>query len=311
MIMKIDFRRLAIKYKSVIGFLLLCGIIAFVTPRFLTISNLTNVLTQVSVNAIIAVGMTFVILNNGIDLSVGSILALSGAVAAYLMKSTGNIVLSIFAALAIGTIIGALNGFLITKGKLQAFIATLATMTLLRGVTYVFTNGNPISGLNTNFTFLANNKIIGIPLPIAFMVIILAIAFYMLNQTRFGRYVYALGGSEDSARLSGISTDKIRMIVYAISGFTAAVSAIIVTSRIGSASPNAGTGFELDAIAAVVLGGTSLSGGEGSIVGTIIGALIIGVLNNGLNLMNVNPFYQSIVKGAVILLAVLLDKKNK
>jgi len=311
MIMKIDFKRLAIKYKSVIGFLLLCGIIAFVTPRFLTISNLTNVLTQVSVNAIIAVGMTFVILNNGIDLSVGSILALSGAVAAYLMKSTGNIVLSIFAALAIGTIIGALNGFLITKGKLQAFIATLATMTLLRGVTYVFTNGNPISGLNTNFTFLANNKIIGIPLPIAFMVIILAIAFYMLNQTRFGRYVYALGGSEDSARLSGISTDKIRMIVYAISGFTAAVSAIIVTSRIGSASPNAGTGFELDAIAAVVLGGTSLSGGEGSIVGTIIGALIIGVLNNGLNLMNVNPFYQSIVKGAVILLAVLLDKKNK
>ena len=311
MIMKIDFKRLAIKYKSVIGFLLLCGIIAFVTPRFLTLSNLTNVLTQVSVNAIIAVGMTFVILNNGIDLSVGSILALSGAVAAYLMKSTGNIVLSIFAALAIGTIIGALNGFLITKGKLQAFIATLATMTLLRGVTYVFTNGNPISGLNTNFTFLANNKIIGIPLPIAFMVIILAIAFYMLNQTRFGRYVYALGGSEDSARLSGISTDKIRMIVYAISGFTAAVSAIIVTSRIGSASPNAGTGFELDAIAAVVLGGTSLSGGEGSIVGTIIGALIIGVLNNGLNLMNVNPFYQSIVKGAVILLAVLLDKKNK
>ena len=309
--MTIDLKKLAIKYKSFIGFLLLCVIIAFVTPRFLTLSNLSNVFTQVSVNAIIAVGMTFVILNNGIDLSVGSILAITGAVAAYLMKSTGNILISIVISLVLGTTIGLLNGLLITKGRLQAFIATLATMTIFRGVTYVFTKGNPISGLDTNFTFLANNKIIGIPLPVVFMIIILAIAFYLLNETRFGRYVYALGGNEDSARLSGISTDKIRTIVYGISGFTAAVSAIIVTSRIGSASPNAGTGFELDAIAAVVLGGTSLSGGEGSIIGTIIGAMIIGVLNNGLNLMNVNPFYQSIVKGAVILLAVLLDKKNK
>lgn len=309
--MKSDLKKLAIKYKSFIGFLILCVVITFITPRFLTISNLRNVLTQVSVNAIIAIGMTFVILNNGIDLSVGSILAISGAVAAYLMKSTNNIVLAIVVAIAIGTGIGLINGFLITKGKLQAFIATLATMTIFRGVTYVFTNGNPISGLDTNFTFLANNKVIGIPLPVVFMIVILAIAFYFLNETRFGRYVYALGGSEDSARLSGIATSKIRTIVYGISGFTAAISAIIVTSRIGSASPNAGTGFELDAIAAVVLGGTSLSGGEGSIIGTIIGAIIIGVLNNGLNLMNVNPFYQSIVKGAVILLAVLLDKKDK
>jgi len=309
--MKTNLKKLAIKYKSFIGFILLCMIITIVTPRFLTFSNLTNVLTQVSVNAIMAVGMTFVILNNGIDLSVGSILAISGAVAAYLMKSTGNIVISIVAALAIGTAIGVLNGFLITKGRLQAFIATLATMTIFRGVTYVFTNGDPISGLDANFTFIANDKIVGIPLPVIFMIIIVAIAAYLLNETRFGRYVYALGGSEDSARLSGIRTDKIRTIVYGVSGFTAAVSAIIVTSRIGSASPNAGTGFELDAIAAVVLGGTSLAGGEGSILGTIIGAMIIGVLNNGLNLMNVNPFYQSIVKGAVILLAVLLDKKDK
>lgn len=309
--MKIDIKQLAIKYKSIIGFLILCMIIATVTPRFLTISNLRNVLTQVSVNAIIAVGMTFVILNNGIDLSVGSILAITGAVTAYLIKSTGNIFIAIVVALVLGTTIGLLNGLLITKGRLQAFIATLATMTIFRGVTYVFTNGNPISGLDTNFTFLANSKIIGTPLPVVFMIIIVAIAFYFLNETRFGRYLYALGGNEDSARLSGIATSKIRTIVYGISGFTAAVSAIIVTSRIGSASPNAGTGFELDAIAAVVLGGTSLSGGEGSIIGTIIGALIIGVLNNGLNLMNVNPFYQSIIKGAVILLAVLLDKKDK
>lgn len=309
--MKVDFKKLAVKYKSVIGFLLLCVIISFVTPRFLTVSNLRNVLTQVSVNAIIAIGMTFVILNNGIDLSVGSILAITGAIAAYLMKSTGNILIAIVVALIVGTTIGVLNGLLITKGRLQAFIATLATMTIFRGVTYVFTNGNPISGLDERFTFLANNKLIGIPLPVVFMIIILAIAFYVLNETRFGRYLYALGGNEDSARLSGIATDKIRVFVYGISGFTAAVSAIIVTSRIGSASPNAGTGFELDAIAAVVLGGTSLSGGEGSVTGTIIGAMIIGVLNNGLNLMNVNPFYQSIVKGAVILLAVLLDKKEK
>jgi ribose transport system permease protein len=308
---KNDFKNIVLKYKSLIGLLILCMVISIIAPRFLTFGNLKNVFTQVSVNAVIAIGMSFVILTGGIDLSVGSILAVSGAAAASIMSSSGNVFLAIIVALAIGTVIGLINGVLVSKGRIQAFIVTLATMTIFRGVTYVFTNGTPISGLGQNFSSIGNKMVLGLPIPVVLMVIVFGIALYILSQTRYGRYVYALGGNEDSARLSGINTDKIKTLVYVISGAAAALSGIIVTSRIGSASPNAGVGFELDAIAAVVVGGTSLSGGEGSVVGTIIGALIIGVLNNGLNLINVSPFYQAIVKGLVILLAVMVKKKNK
>jgi len=308
---KFNLKNVVLKYKSLIGLLILCIVISLITPRFLSIANIKNVLTQVSVNAVIAIGMSFVILTGGIDLSVGSILAVSGAVAASIIKSTGNVFLAIIVALAIGSIIGLINGALISKGRIQAFIVTLATMTIFRGVTYVYTNGTPISSLGQSFSGIGNKMILGLPIPVIFMVIVFGIAFYILSQTRYGRYVYALGGNEDSARLSGINTDKIKTLVYVLSGAAAALSGIIVTSRIGSASPNAGVGFELDAIAAVVVGGTSLSGGEGSVVGTIIGALIIGVLNNGLNLINVSPFYQAIVKGLVILLAVMVKNKNK
>ncbi|MBV7273292.1 ribose ABC transporter permease [Clostridium thailandense] len=309
--MEKDIKRLLFKYKSLIGLILLCVVISFVTPRFLTVANILNVFTQVSVNAIIAVGMCFVILTGGIDLSVGSILAITGAVAATLVKSNTNVLVTIIVVLIIGGLIGLFNGFLVSKGKIQAFIVTLASMTIFRGVTYVYTNGTPISGLGSNFTFIGNGKLMGMPVPVILIVIVVLVAWYVLTQTRYGRYVYAVGGNEDSARLSGINTDKIKTLVYVIVGATSALSGIVVTSRIGSASPNAGSGFELDAIAAVVLGGTSLAGGEGSVIGTIIGAMIIGVLNNGLNLMNVSPFYQLIVKGFVILLAVILDKKNK
>ncbi|MEA4825082.1 MAG: ribose ABC transporter permease [Clostridium sp.] len=309
--MKANFKNFLVKYKSLFGLLVLCIILSILTPRFLTINNLRNVFTQVSVNAVIAAGMTFVILTGGIDLSVGSILAIAGAVAAAIVKSTGNVFLAVIAALAIGAIIGLLNGIIIARGKIQAFIATLVSMTVFRGVTYVYTNGTPVSGLGQKFMVLGNDKILGMPIPVIVTVIIFLLSYYILDQTRYGRYVYSIGGNEDTARLSGINTNKVKTLVYVISGVMAAVSGIIVTSRIGSASPNAGSGFELDAIAAVVLGGTSLAGGEGSIVGTIIGAVIIGVLNNGLNLMNVSPFYQLIVKGLVILLAVMIDKKNK
>jgi len=300
-----------LKYKSSIGLLILCIVISLITPRFLTIPNIKNVFTQVSVNAVIAIGMSFVILTGGIDLSVGSILAVSGAVAASIIKSTGNVYLAIIVALAIGSLVGLINGILISKGRIQAFIVTLATMTIFRGVTYVYTNGTPISGLSGSFSAIGNKTVLGLPIPVVFTIIVFGLAYYVLSQTRYGRYLYALGGNEDSARLSGINTVKIKTLVYVICGAAAALSGIIVTSRIGSASPNAGVGFELDAISAVVLGGTSLSGGEGSIVGTIIGALIIGVLNNGLNLVNVSPFYQAIIKGLVILLAVIVEKKNK
>lgn len=304
-------KKLIVKYKSLLGLILLIIVMSFLNSRFLTISNLSNVFTQVSVNAIIAMGMTFVILTGGIDLSVGSILAISGAVAAMVMKVNGNIMIAIFSALAVGAVIGAINGVIIAKGKLQAFIATLATMTIFRGVTYVFTNGIPISGLDDSFMVIGNERVLGIPFPIIIMGIIFLITLYILSETRFGRYIYAIGGNEDSARLSGINTQRIKSMVYVISGLTAAFSGVIVTSRIGSAGATAGSGYELDAIAAVVIGGTSLSGGEGSVSGTIIGALIIGILNNGLNLMNVNPFYQSIVRGSVILIAVLFDKRNR
>lgn len=299
------------KYKSLIGLVLLCVVITFVSPAFMTLSNITNVFTQVSTNAIIAVGMTFVILTGGIDLSVGSTVAISGAFAASIIKSTNNVFLPVLAAGIVGIVIGLINGLLISKGKLQAFIATLATMTIFRGATLVFTNGTPISKLPENFVNIGNGKLGFIPIPVIITVIVLVIAIYVLTQTRFGRYLYALGGNEDSARLSGINTTKIKTLVYVISGFASSIAGVIIASRIGSASPNAGTGFELDAIAAVVIGGTSLAGGEGRITGTLIGALIIGVLNNGLNLMNVSPFYQSIVKGLVILIAVLLDKKSR
>lgn len=309
--MKSNIKSLLIKYKSLVGLIVLCLIISILTPRFLTITNLRNVFTQVSVNAVIAAGMTFVILTGGIDLSVGSVLAVSGAVAAAIIKSNGNVALAVIAALIVGALIGLINGIIISKGKIQAFIATLATMTVFRGVTYVYTNGTPVSGLSQNFAVIGNEKLLGMPIPVIITIAVFLISYYLLNQVRYGRYVYALGGNEDSARLSGINTPSVKTIVYVISGIMASISGIIVTSRIGSASPNAGSGFELDAIAAVVLGGTSLAGGEGSIFGTIIGAVIIGVLNNGLNLMNVSPFYQLIVKGLVILLAVLIDKKSK
>lgn len=299
------------KYRSLIGLFLLCVIIAIATPRFLTLSNITNVLTQIAVNAIIAVGMSFVILTGGIDLSVGSTVALSGAVAASVVLSTGSIPLAIIAAIIVGAAIGLINGVLVSKGKLQAFIATLATMTIFRGETLVFTQGNPISKLPESFMVLGNGSLGFLPVPILITIIVAVIAIYALSQTKLGRYIYAVGGNEDSSRLSGINTNKIKTWVYMVAGIASAIGGIILTSRIGSASPNAGTGYELDAIAAVVIGGTSLSGGEGKISGTIIGALIIGVISNGLNLMNVSPFYQSIVKGLVILVAVLLDKKQK
>ncbi|MBM7834189.1 ribose ABC transporter permease [Clostridium sardiniense] len=309
--MKENYKEYLDKYKSLIGLVLLCIIITFVTPSFLTVANITNVFTQVSVNAIIAVGMTFVILTGGIDLSVGSTLAISGALGASIIKSTNNIFLAIIVAAVVGIAIGLVNGILIAKGKLQAFIVTLATMTIFRGATLVFTNGTPISKLPESFLKIGNAKLGFIPVPVIITIVIAAISIYILSQTRFGRYLYALGGNEESAKLSGINTDKIKVLTYVVSGFVSAIAGVIITSRIGSASPNAGVGFELDAIAAVVIGGTSLAGGEGKISGTIIGALIIGVLNNGLNLMNVSPFYQSIVKGLVILIAVLLDKKSR
>lgn len=305
---------LLIKYKSLIGLLILVIIVSVLSPTFFTISNLLNVFRQTSINAIIAAGMTFVILTGGIDLSVGSILAFSGAVAASMLASGSSVIVATIVAVVIGAVSGFANGIVISKGKLQPFIATLATMTILRGLTLVFTDGKPVSIGTTNnaisFGKIGGGQIAGIPTPAIIMVLAFALCFYILTQTKMGRYVYALGGNEEATKLSGLDTDKIKTYVYTISGILAAIAGVIVTARLYSAQPTAGSGYELDAIAAVVLGGTSLSGGQGTIIGTVIGALIIGILNNALNILDVSSYYQMIVKGIVILIAVLLDRKR-
>ncbi len=299
--------------KPIIGLVIFSMGVAIINPRFLSIYNILNVLRQTSINSIIAAGMTFVILTGGIDLSVGSLLAFCGAVAAALIGSGQPILVVLFISLLTGAGVGFISGIIISKGKVQAFIATLVTMTIMRGVTLVFTQGKPIdagTGVAADvFAKLGAGYLIGIPIPIYIMILVYGLAWYTLHQTRFGRYIYALGGNEEAARLSGLATIKLKTTVYAISGFLAGLGGIILTARLSSAQPTAGTGYELDAIAAVVLGGTSLAGGTGRILGTIVGALIIGILNNALNIMNVSSYYQMIAKGAVILLAVLMDRK--
>lgn len=304
-----------IEQKSLIALLFLVVVVSFLNPNFFTVDNLLNILRQTSVNAIIAVGMTLVILTAGIDLSVGSVLALCGAFAATLVAMEVPVLIAVPTALLAGATLGAISGIIIAKGKVQAFIATLVTMTLLRGVTMVYTDGRPISTGFTDtadtFAWFGTGYALGIPAPVWLMVMVFAGAWYLLNHTRFGRYVYAVGGNESATRLSGINVDRVKIGVYAICGLLAALAGIIVTSRLSSAQPTAGMGYELDAIAAVVLGGTSLMGGKGRIMGTLIGALIIGFLNNALNLLDVSSYYQMIAKAVVILLAVLVDNKNK
>jgi len=302
------------KYKSIIGLVGFSVIISILNPRFMTVSNLFNILRQTSINSVIAAGMTFVILTGGIDLSVGSTLALTGAISAWMIFSGVNPVIALLAALSLGALIGVINGLVISKGKVQPFIATLALMTIVRGLTLVFTNGKPIStGYEANaefFTKIGTGYFLGVPIPIYIMVVVFGLAYYMLRHTRLGRRIYALGGNEEATALSGINVDTVKLAVYGMSGMLAALGGVIITARLSSAQPTAGSGYELDAIAAVVLGGTSLAGGVGSVLGTVIGALIIGVLNNSLNLMNVSSYYQLLAKGVVILVAVLIDRKE-
>ncbi|GAA0484267.1 ribose ABC transporter permease [Tatumella punctata] len=303
-----------LEQKSLIALLVLIAIVSAISPGFFTVANLLNILQQTSVNAIMAAGMTLVILTSGIDLSVGALLALTGAVAASLVGLEINGLVAVAASLALGAFIGGITGTIVAKGKVQAFIATLVMMLLLRGITMVYTDGSPVStGFNENadlFGWFGIGRPLGIPTPVWLMAIVFLAVWYMLHHTRQGRYIYALGGNEAATRLSGISVDRVKIIVYTLCGMLAALAGIIEVARLSSAQPTAGTGYELDAIAAVVLGGTSLTGGKGRITGTLIGALILGFLNNGLNLLGVSSYYQMIVKEVVILLAVLADNKK-
>ena len=296
--------------------LALVVLVIFVTimnPSFMSPTNLLNLLRQVSTNALIAFGMTFVIITGGIDLSVGSTLALSSALMAGMIASGLNPVLAMGVGLVLGAFLGACNGVMITKGKMAPFIATLATMTIYRGLTLVYTDGNPITGIGDSFIFkyMGRGYLFGIPFPVVVMLLFFGVLYVLLHKMTFGRKTFALGGNEKAAFIAGIKSDRIKIAIYSISGLMAAVAGIIITSRLNSAQPTAGNAYEMDAIASVVLGGTSLSGGRGRLVGTLIGALIIGTLNNGLNLLGVSSFYQQVVKGVVIIIAVLLDRKNK
>jgi ribose transport system permease protein len=294
-----------------IGLVLLCAAMTCLSREFLTPQNLANVARQVSINAILAVGMSVVIFSGGIDLSVGAVLALSMTTVAGAMLAGIPIPLAMVMALAVGVLCGLINGLFIAYVRLPAFIVTLAMMEIPRGVALLYTKGYPQSGLPASFAFWGQGQLLGIPTPIPIMLALFAIAYIVLNHYPVGRYLYGLGGNEEAVRLSGIRVERYKCLAYIISGFTAALGGIVLASRLGSGQPNAGQGFELDAIAAVVLGGASITGGRGHILGTLVGALMLGVLGNGLNLMDVSPFTQRVLKGVIIILAIYASSSKR
>lgn len=283
-------------------------ILALLSDNFLTVSNLTNVALQTSLVAIVTIGMTLTMLMAGIDLSVGSICALAGAIAAGLMSRNGWPVTSaMLAGIALGAGLGAVNGLLTVYGHLPPFVSTLAMLGVARGLTLVYTEGKPIAGLDKAFTFWGTGNLGSIPIPIIVWLIVLVLAHLTLRHTRFGLYIYAIGGNEETSRLAGIRISSIKIIVYSLSGALAGLTGLLLTARLWSAQPQMGTGLELDAIAAAVLGGVSLFGGVGNVIGACIGALIVGILGNGLNLLRIPSYYQQVIKGVVFILAVIVD----
>lgn len=328
---KFNFKKNIEQYGIIFAFIFLCLSITiagefFVANNtwnenyFLTQENFLIILRQVSINGILAIGMTFVIITAGVDLSVGSVLALAGILAARFATSgslaigdTQNALwIPIIVAILIGAICGFINGSVIAKYNLQPFIVTMGMLSIARGLTLISTNGNPVSQLNHNFRWLGNGYILNIiPVPVIIFLIIFIISWIILNKMPFGRYVYAVGGNEKSTRTSGINVIKVKILVYTLCGVLAGIAGLILTARTGSALTNAGNGYELDAIAAVVIGGTSMIGGVGSLMGTFFGILIIGVLNNGLDLLGVQSYYQQLIKGVLIVGAVMLDPSRK
>jgi ribose transport system permease protein len=309
------------RFQSLIALIVMLVALSLASDKFLTTENGLNVLRQISINLCLSIGMTLVIVSGGIDLSVGSVLALAGAVAAGLFKNglaiprlgiTLQFTLfgAIIAAAVVGLLFGSFNGLVITRFRLPPFVATLGTLSIARGFTQLWTKGYPITGLGPGFNFIGTGHVLGIPVPVWISGILVAIFTAATRRTVFGRQLYAVGGNESASRLSGLNIRRIKIAVYSLAGFTAGIAGLVLTARLDSATPSAGIGNELDSIAAVVIGGTSLSGGRGSIPGTVLGCLIIGVLNNGLVLLEVSPFWQQVIKGIVILAAVALDKAS-
>ena len=322
--MKSSTKEFLAKFQSLAALALMIAALSLcpgVSGQFLTLDNGLNVLRQISINLCLSLGMTLVILSGGIDLSVGSVLAFSGAIAAGLLKNgiplqAGGVMLqftawgAILAGVLVGSLLGWFNGFVITRFRLPPFVATLGMLSVARGLTQLWTKGYPITGLGGQFGFIGTGHFLKVPMPVWLSAALVAVFTLVTRKTRFGRYLYAVGGNERAAQLSGLNLRRIKILVYTLGGGLAGVAGLLLTARLDSATPSAGIGYELDSIAAVVIGGTSLSGGRGSVLGTVLGCLIIGVLNNGLVLLSVNPFWQQVIKGLVILIAVALDKMS-
>jgi ribose transport system permease protein len=307
------------RFQSLLALAIMVLALALLSDKFLTPENTWNILRQISVNLCLSIGMTLVILSGGIDLSVGAVLALAGAVAAGLLKNGAAIPAlgvrleftltgAVGAALLVGAVLGWVNGLAITRFKLPPFVATLGMLSIARGLTMLWTGGFPLTQLGPSLGYLGTGAWLGMPVPVWIMVALTVVFMVVTRRTRFGRHLYAVGGNERAALLTGLHVNRIKLAVYTLAGVMSGVAGLIVIARLDSAQPNAGLGYELDSIAAVVIGGTSLSGGHGSVAGTVLGCLIIGVLNNGLFLLNVSPFWQQVIKGLVILLAVAIDR---
>jgi ribose transport system permease protein len=307
------------RFQSLLALGAMVVALSLATDSFLTVDNCLNVLRQISINLCLSIGMTMIVLSGGIDLSVGSVLALSGAVAAGLLKngvtiSAWNMMLqfTVWGAIAAGTVtglaLGWFNGLMITRFRLPPFVATLGMLSIARGLTMLWTGGFPINNLGDDFRFLGTGYWLGIPMPVWISAGLVALFYVVLEYTAFGRYLYATGDNERAARLCGVNVEGTRWLAYTLGGGLAGVAGLLMSARLDSATPNAGFSYELDSIAAVVIGGTSLSGGRGTLLGTVLGCLIIGVLNNGLVLLEVSPFWQQVIKGFVILIAVAVDR---
>ncbi len=303
-----------VKQSSIIlVFVFICVLFTFLNEYFLTWGNWLNLLRQSSINGILAIGVTFVILTKGIDLSVGSIMALAGMLAASFV-TTGNehfVGIAVAVALGTGALMGLANGVIIARINVPPFVTTLGMLSMARGLTLIYSDGRPTANLSAAFRWIGSGNILGLPLPVIIFFAVFIIGWVTLTKTTFGRYVYAVGGNEKAARTSGISTRTIIAATYVISGLLAGLGGLVLAARTTAALPQAGIGYELDAIAAVVIGGTSLSGGRGSLVGTLFGALIIGTINNGMDLMGVSSYYQQLLKGGIIIIAVIADQIRK
>lgn len=292
---------------------LLCIIWTAMNPQFISMNNITNILRQGSYTAIAAVGMTMVIIIGEIDLSAGSLICASGLVGAMVCKSTNNVLLAVLAALLVGVVVGGVNGVLCAVGKLPGFIATLASMTVLRGLAYIITGGNSVVWTNEDFTKIGTGYVGIVPIPVIIMLAVIAFGVFLTSKLRFGRYIYAVGGNMEASRWSGIAVVKVKIIVYMIMGVLTSIAGLIVVTRLGSGQPSAGQNFEMDCITAAVVGGTSMSGGRGKIIGTVVGVLLLTVLTNGMTLVGINTYWQQVFKGVIIVVSVLADthaKKN-